>query len=58
MALIIAEYEEEYGKKPKVNKIQKILYDGATKTEDGQSYGGNIVNAYGSLKLVSIKKYK
>lgn len=55
-ALVIAKYEEAYGKKPKVHEIQKILDKGARKTDSKKKFGSGIVNAYESLQLVAKKK--
>ncbi|MFJ7755848.1 S8 family serine peptidase [Peribacillus muralis] len=54
-ALVIAQYEEEFGKKPSVKEIRKFLDKGAVKT-DSKQFGAGIVNAYEALKLVEDKK--
>ncbi|WKA50765.1 S8 family serine peptidase [Planococcus liqunii] len=50
-ALVIAEYEEVHGKKPKVQEVKKILEKGAVKS-DKKKFGAGIVNAYNSLTLI------
>ncbi|MES1042748.1 S8 family serine peptidase [Peribacillus simplex] len=55
-ALVIAQYEEEFGKKPSVKDIRKFLDNGAIKTESTKQFGAGIINAYESLKLVENKK--
>jgi lantibiotic leader peptide-processing serine protease len=51
-ALVIAEYEEKFGEKPKVKDIRKILDSGAVDADSKHKFGAGIVNAYESLKLV------
>lgn len=56
-ALIIAEYQEKYNKKPTVNQIKQYLYKGASKVNaPRQEVGVGIVNAYGSLKAIKEAK--
>lgn len=50
-ALVIAEYEEVHGKKPKVHEVKKMLEKGALKG-DKKNFGAGIVNAYNSLTLI------
>lgn len=54
-ALVIAEYEEVHGKKPKVREVEKILEKGAVKG-DSKKFGAGIVNAHDSLQLIGQKK--
>ncbi|MFJ5565991.1 S8 family serine peptidase [Lysinibacillus xylanilyticus] len=52
-ALIIAEYQEKYNKKPSVNQVKKYLYEGVSKVSAPRNeVGVGIVNAYGSLKAI------
>lgn len=55
-AVIIAEYQEKYGEKPKVKDIEQILDQGANKTITKHQFGAGIVNAYQSLKLINKRK--
>ncbi len=53
--LIIAEYEELHGKKPKINKIEKFLLKGAIPDKEAKKnhqFRNGIVNAYQSLQLL------
>lgn len=54
-ALIIAEYQEQFGHKPSVKEIEEFLNKGASKTESTNKYGAGIVDAYESLSLVNTK---
>lgn len=52
-ALIIAEYQEKYNKKPSINQIKKYLYEGVSKVSAPRhEVGVGIVNAYESLKAI------
>ncbi|TDL31980.1 peptidase S8 [Jeotgalibacillus sp. S-D1] len=51
-ALVIAEYEEVHGKKPKVREIKKLLDEGAMKADSKKKFGPGIISAYDSLQAI------
>nr|WP_239589640.1 S8 family serine peptidase [Metabacillus crassostreae] len=58
-ALIIAEYQEKYNKKPTVKQIKKYLYKGASRVAaPKREVGVGIVNAHESLKAIKGGKIK
>lgn len=60
-ALLIAEYNEQYGSKPSILEIKKLLYDGACLPDYEKNslyFGNGILNVENSLKLISYNKMK